>query len=76
MLSDFLALELYFEQPETIQFFEDLSKRYGTAPLKKALRAGYLMHCTIKCGKNSGKIALWLSEKGRQKALENAMWAD
>lgn len=73
MLSDFLALELYYEQPETIQFFEDLSKRYGTAPLKKAIAAGHLVHRTIKCGPNSGKIAFWLSEKGRQKALENTI---
>ena len=73
MLTDFLALELYYEQPETIQFFEDLSRRYGIVPIRKALAAGDILHRTIKCGDNSGKTIFWLSEKGRQKAIESSL---
>ena len=68
LLSDFYMLELYFEQPETAQFYEDLSRRYGAQALKKAVMAGYLVGKQLTCGPDCGRKLLWLSDKGRQKA--------
>lgn len=70
MLYDFLLLEQYYEAPETIRFYEDLSRRYGAEPIKKAVEAGDLVSRRVLCGPNCGRVMFWLSEKGRQKALQ------
>lgn len=69
MLSDFLLLETYFEGPETVQFYEDLSRRYGERAVKVAEHAGDLIKRPIVCGPFCGKQMVWLSEQGRQKAI-------
>ena len=70
MLSDFLLLETYFEGPETVQFYEDLSKRYGRSSVDMAQRAGFLVTRPVLCGPYCGKQMVWLSELGRQQAIK------
>lgn len=69
MLSDFLLLETYFEGPETVQFYEDLSRRYGAKAVAMAERAGDLIKRPVMCGPFCGKQMVWLSAQGRQKAI-------
>ena len=70
MLSDFLLLETYFEGPETVQFYEDLSRRYGRASVDMAQRAGFLITRPVLCGPYCGKQMVWLSDSGRQQAIK------
>ncbi|MCB1532046.1 MAG: hypothetical protein KDJ35_04160 [Alphaproteobacteria bacterium] len=70
MLSDFLLLETYFEGPETVQFYEDLSKRYGRGSVDMAESEGFLVSRPVLCGPYCGKRMVWLSELGRQQAVK------
>lgn len=70
MLSDFLLLETYFEGPDTIQFYEDLSKRYGRASVDMAERAGFIKLRPVLCGPYCGKKMVWLSDSGRAQAIK------
>ena len=65
MLSDLLQLEVYYGTPEAAQFFEDLSRRYGPAMVRKALRAGEITGRRLHCGPDCGRRLFWLTEKGR-----------
>lgn len=70
MLSDFLLLEEYFEGPETAQFYEDISKKYGVEAIQKAIAAGHIVHKKIMCSRVCQDRLLWLSDKGRNVALQ------
>lgn len=65
MLYEFYMLEQYYEAPNRVQFYEALTKKYGVEPLKKAVRAGHLIQWKILCGPDCGRVAFWLSAKGR-----------
>jgi hypothetical protein len=69
MLSDFLTLEAYFGSTESALYFEDLSRRYSFAQIWRAVRAGDLVCCAPKIGPDQGRLLTWLSEQGRQKAM-------
>ena len=69
MLSDFLTLEIYFGSEHSAQYFEDCAKRYGPKRLLKAIENGDLQ-CSIPCKR--GKLTMWLTTQGRQKALSSA----
>ena len=68
ILSDFLTLEVYFDNDESARFFEECTHKYGISPVQKCLKAGELACRKIHIGPDSGKTLLWLTEKGRQKA--------
>lgn len=68
MLSDFLILEEFFDQSSAVQFFEDLSKRYGPEAVIKAIAKGELCFKKILCGPDRGRHLVWLSQTGRFKA--------
>lgn len=68
MLSDFLMLEEFFGKRAGAQFFEDVSRHYDAASLKKALLSGDVVWRRITCGPDSGRLLLWLSQQGRKKA--------
>lgn len=69
MLSDFLLLETYFEGPDTVQFYEDLSKRYGANAVDMAERSGFIVAKPVLCGPYCGKKMVWLSDTGRRQAI-------
>lgn len=66
MLSDFLTLEIYFGSEHAAQYFEDLVKRYGPKKITKAVESGDLQ-CSKTC--IGGKLVIWLTSQGRDKAL-------
>lgn len=68
MLSDLLMLEAYYGSPGAAQFFEDLSRRYGPAIVRKALEAGEITGRRIHCGPDCGRQMFWLTDKGRAQA--------
>lgn len=68
ILSDFLTLEVYFSNEESARFFEDVSTRYGAAPLAKCIVAGELVCRRIHIGPDAGRALLWLTDKGRMRA--------
>ncbi len=67
MLSDFLTLEYYFGYEGSAQFLEDLSRKYGIDPVKKALKNGDLQQRQIALGPDRGRFLVWLSDKARQR---------
>ncbi|MEZ5815442.1 MAG: hypothetical protein R3E13_12105 [Alphaproteobacteria bacterium] len=67
MLSDFLALELYFGSPNAALYFEDLVKNYGRKKAENAIRAGDIK-CRPLCLTGEPGHLAWLSEQGRKKA--------
>lgn len=72
MISDLYLLETCFDGPDTAQFYEDLSRRYGARALREAIQAGYLSGRRIICGPDCGRQLFWLSESGR-KAAQNTL---
>lgn len=68
ILSDFLTLEIYFDNQESAQFFEECSEKYGVKPIEKCIAAGELACRKIQIGPDIGKNLLWLTPLGRQKA--------
>lgn len=72
MLPDLLLLEEYFEEPETVQFYEDIMRRYGVEPVKKAVQTGHIALRCVHCGPHRGRLVLWLTEKGRSFAAMQA----
>lgn len=68
ILSDFLTLELYFDNQESAQFFEECSKKYGKNVIQKCIKAGELACRRVYLGPDTGKKLLWLTPQGRQKA--------
>lgn len=66
MLNDLFMIELYFGTPESAMAQEDMIRRYGYAPVCRALEKGYLYRREIFCGPLRGKILCWLSEEGRR----------
>jgi hypothetical protein len=74
MLSDFLTLEYYFGYDGSAQFLEDLSRKYGIDPVKKALKDGDLERRQIALGPDRGRFLVWLSEKARQR-LKGGLYA-
>ena len=73
ILSDFLTLESYFSNEESVHFFEEVSHRYGIKPIEKCIAAGELICKKIHIGPDKGRHMLFLSEKGRLKAMERQM---
>ena len=68
ILSDFLTLEVYFDNQESAQFFEECSQKYGSELLRKYIDGGELACRKIHIGPDTGKSLLWLTQKGREKA--------
>lgn len=68
ILSDFLTLEAYFSNEESAQMFEDCALKYGIEPIQKCIKAGELACRKIHIGPDAGKLILWLTQKGRDKA--------
>lgn len=68
MLSDFLVLEMYYETPNTAQFFEDISDKYGMSAVDEAMRAGHITGHALQCGPDSGRWLFWLTDEGRRTA--------
>ena len=68
ILSDFLTLEVYFDNHESAQFFEECSKKYGVDTLNKYIHGGELECRPIHIGPDTGKNLLCLTQKGRELA--------
>lgn len=66
MLNDFFMIEIYFGTPESAMLQDDMIRRYGTEPVKRAVERGYLCSREIFCGPLRGKVLHWLSEEGRR----------
>lgn len=73
ILSDFLTLESYFSSEESARFFEDISQKYGTEPLKKCIESGEIICRKVYIGPDQGRVMLFLSDKGRSKALNRGI---
>lgn len=73
ILSDFLTLEVYFDNHESAQFFEECSKKYGTEILKKYINGGELECRRIHIGPDTGKSLLSLTQKGRELAASKSL---
>lgn len=69
ILSDFLTLEVYFANEDSAQFFEEACAKYGVAPIKKCIAAGEIICKKIHIGPDRGRLMVWLSDKGRSKAI-------
>lgn len=68
MLSDLLLLETYYESQNSVQFLEDLSRRYGPEAIRRAVSAGEVICRRVNCGPECGRFLLRLSDKGRRRA--------
>lgn len=68
MLRDFLLLENYFGEPDSIQAIEDVVKHYGIEKVRDALRAGHLNVRTVFLAPGRGRALCRLSEAGRKAA--------
>jgi len=68
ILSDFLTLEVYFDNHESAQFFEECSKKYGADLLNKYINRGALERRPIYIGPDAGRSLLCLTRKGREMA--------
>jgi len=69
MLYDFMILEIYYGPTAASLYLEELSLRYGLPAIQKALTAGDVILKRIACGPDCGRIIVWLSEKGRARAV-------
>jgi hypothetical protein len=65
MLSDLLLLEIYYGSGAAALYFEDLSSRYSTSAIQKALRKGEIMARQVLLGPDSGRWLVALTDKGR-----------
>lgn len=68
MLRDFLLLESYFGEPDSIQAIEDTVRRYGPDTVREAVEAGHLKIRALLLRTGGGPIVCGLSESGRRKA--------
>ena len=68
MLRDFWLLETYFGETDAAQDVEDVLRRYGVEPVKKALQAGHLKIHTVFVQPGPGRAFCCLSEGGRRAA--------
>lgn len=68
MLSDFLLLESYYDTPESVQLYEDLTRKYGRKAVQKAVEAGYIVCGRLSCGAKNPNRFFWITEKGRKQA--------
>jgi len=66
ILSDFLTLEIYFDNYESAQFLEECSKKYGADLLNKYICGGALECRPIHIGPDAGRKLLCLTKKGRK----------
>lgn len=69
MLSDLLILESYYGHPACAQFFDDVTRQYGTRAVRQALRDGDIAARPVLVGPDSGRLLVELTEKGREAAL-------
>ncbi len=65
MLSDLMLLEIYYGSGSAALFFEDISERYGTPVIQKALRRGELALRQVLLGPDAGRWLVTLTDKGR-----------
>jgi hypothetical protein len=68
MLSDILLLEVFYGSGSAALFLEEITSRYGLAPLQKALRAGELALRQVLLGPDRGRWIVALTDKGRNSA--------
>lgn len=68
MLSDFLLLENYFGEPDSVQAIEDVVKHYGIENVREAVRSGHLSIRTVFLAPGRGRTLCRLSETGRKVA--------
>ena len=69
MLSDFLLLEAYYDTPDTVQIYENMTKKYGKDAVKKAMAAGYIVAGQVSCFRETRGLLFWLTDKGRKRAF-------
>lgn len=70
MLEDLLMVDSYFE-PHARAFYEaDLIRRYGKELTQSAIRNGDLEHRWLPCGQGRRRCVCWLSEQGRERAMQ------
>lgn len=67
MLSDFLALELYYGNDASAQFFEELTQKYDRETVVSALEHGDLNTRKIEIGPDRGRFLCWLSDQARSR---------
>ncbi len=68
MLRDFLLLENYFGEPDSIQAIEDVVNHYGLEKVREAVRSGHLSIRTVFLAPGRGRTLCRLSESGRKAA--------
>lgn len=71
MLSDFLALESFYDECGAVQYLDDITMRYGPLSVRQALESGYLERRLICIGPDCGRCVCRLSEIGRNEALKS-----
>ncbi len=73
MLRDFLLLENYFGEPDSIQAIDDVVKHYGFEKVRDALHAGHLSVRTVFLAPGRGRTLCRLSESGRKAAQDQTV---
>lgn len=70
MLADLMLLEIYYGSGSAALYFEELSRRYGVQPVRRALKAGEIITRKVLLGPDCGRLLVSLTEKGRKAAAQ------